>query len=118
MMNVLVYCPRINWKLVVIEGLTTGNDGMVRSANIRTKTGVTNRPVSKLYPLEVTANEATSVRSQATEEPDNQDDESAMNSSAQVPVCQRRKVAEQAHRQIREWVKCIHGPPEDVGVSD
>ena len=111
-------CPRINWKLAVIEGLTTGNDGMVRSANIRTKTGVTNRPVSKLYPLEVTANEATSVRSQATEEPDNQDDESAMDSSAQVPVRQRRKAAEQAHRQIREWVKCIRGPPEDVGDSD
>ena len=59
-------CPRINWKLAVIEGLTTGNDGIVHSANIQTKTGVTNRPMLKLYPLEVTANETTSVRSQAT----------------------------------------------------
>jgi len=108
-------CPRINWKLAVIEGLTTGNDGMVRSANIRT---VTNRPVSKLYPLEVTANDATSLRSQATEEHDNQDDESAMDNTTQVPARQRHKAAEQAHRQIREWVKCIRGPPEDVGDSD
>jgi len=27
-------CPRFNWKLAVIEGLTMGNDGMVCSANI------------------------------------------------------------------------------------
>jgi len=46
-------CPRINWKMVVIESVVTGNDGRVRSANVHTKNGVTNRPVKKLYPLEV-----------------------------------------------------------------
>lgn len=46
--------PRVRWKLAVIERLIPGNDGLVRSAVIRTKDGVTNRPIVKLYPLEVT----------------------------------------------------------------
>ena len=29
-----------------------GNDGLARAANIRTKSGHTNRPITKLYPLE------------------------------------------------------------------
>ena len=41
-------CPWINWKMAVIESVVTGNDGEVRSANIHTKSGITNRPVMKL----------------------------------------------------------------------
>ena len=47
-------CPRKNWKMAIIESLNMGNDGRVRSANICTGNGTTNRPVAKLYPLEVT----------------------------------------------------------------
>ena len=47
--------PRSSWKLAVIEELIRGGDGLVRAAHIRTSTRYTNRPVSKLYPLEVTA---------------------------------------------------------------
>ena len=46
--------PRVNWKLAVVESLVEGNDGFVRSATVRTAHGVTNRPVAKLYPLELT----------------------------------------------------------------
>jgi len=46
--------PRINWRFAVVEDTIAGEDGLVRAANIRTSTGRTNRPVSKLYPLEVT----------------------------------------------------------------
>jgi len=46
--------PRINWRLAVVEDTIVGEDGLVRAANIRTSTGKTNRPISKLYPLEVT----------------------------------------------------------------
>ena len=57
---------RVNWKLAVIESLNKGGDGMIRSANIRTTTGRTNRPTARLYPLEVTAPEMT-VKPSSTE---------------------------------------------------
>jgi hypothetical protein len=44
---------RIKWKLAVVQKLNEGNDGLVRSAVIKTNTGITNRPIVKLYPLEV-----------------------------------------------------------------
>ena len=47
--------PRYSWKLAVIDELIRGNEGLVRAANIRTKTGTTNRPITKLHPLEITA---------------------------------------------------------------
>ena len=34
-----------------------GYDGLIRTAYIRTSTGRTNRPITRLYPLEVTAHE-------------------------------------------------------------
>jgi hypothetical protein len=45
--------PRSQWKLAVVEELITGRDGLTRAAKIRTKNGVTNRAIVKLYPLEV-----------------------------------------------------------------
>ena len=47
--------PRLKWHLVVVQELQRGNDNLVRSATIRTVNGLTNRPISKLYPLEVNA---------------------------------------------------------------
>ena len=38
-----------------MNGLITGNDGLVRAANVRTSTHVMNRPITRLYPLEVSA---------------------------------------------------------------
>jgi hypothetical protein len=40
---------RLFWNLALVEELNYGNDGLVRSANIRTKWGQTNRPITKLY---------------------------------------------------------------------
>lgn len=45
--------PRIRWKLAVVEHLIHGNDGLCRAATVRTTSGVTSRPIVKLYPLEV-----------------------------------------------------------------
>jgi len=45
--------PRLRHHLARIELLGPGNnDGRVRVANIRTDGGMTNRPITKLYPLE------------------------------------------------------------------
>ena len=51
--------PRVKWRLAVVEDVIAGEDGLIRAANIRTSTGKSNRPVTKLYPLEVTASEPT-----------------------------------------------------------
>lgn len=45
--------PRLEWKLAVIEKLIISPDGEFRAAEIRTAGGKTTRPISKLYPLEV-----------------------------------------------------------------
>jgi hypothetical protein len=46
----------VKWRLALVEKLNTGNDGLVRSACIKTSTGRTSRPIVKLYPLEVNSN--------------------------------------------------------------
>ena len=45
--------PRMKWKLGLIVELYKGYDGIVRSAKLKTSSGFTNRPISKLYPLEI-----------------------------------------------------------------
>jgi len=50
---------RVNWKLAKVTKLIYGNDGLVRSADIQTAHGTTNRPIQKLYPLEVHSTTST-----------------------------------------------------------
>ena len=47
---------RANWKVAIIESINRGGDGQVRSAEMRTATGRTSRPINKLYPVEVSEN--------------------------------------------------------------
>ena len=46
--------PRSSWKLAIVKKLLRGSDGLVRAAEIKTNSGVTNRSIHLLYPLEVT----------------------------------------------------------------
>ena len=46
--------PRVNWRMAVIESVNKGRDGIIRSADICTTTGKTNRPITRLYTLELT----------------------------------------------------------------
>ena len=102
-------------KLAVVESSTVGNDGLVRSATIRTKNGVTNRPVSKLYPLEVAANDATSIRNQVGEEPGDDQGEQEVTASElsneNVRSRPKRGAAQRARQQILKWTECIRAPP-------
>ena len=45
--------PRTTWKMGVMEALITGGDKIVRAVTLRTATGLTDRTVAKLYPLEL-----------------------------------------------------------------
>ncbi|VDI77079.1 Hypothetical predicted protein [Mytilus galloprovincialis] len=56
--------PRTTWKLGVIEELTYGNDNLVRSATVRTSNSKLNRPIVKLYPLEICASDSIYTQTQ------------------------------------------------------
>ena len=52
--------PRVHWKLAVIKEVVKGKDGLIRSAVICSANGATNRPITNLYPMEITATVPTS----------------------------------------------------------
>ena len=87
---------RLDWNLGVITKLLPGPDGVVRVVEIRTKMGKTNRPITKLYPLEM--NEDNSDDSDQ-----NMTDQSDMTSltDKDIPVRPKRKAAEKATKIIK-----------------
>ena len=48
----------MQWKLAVVKG----GDGLIRATDLRTNSGKTNRPIVRLYPLEVTADDREPVK--------------------------------------------------------
>ena len=95
---------RLNWKLAVVEGLVQGLDGHVRVANIRTKTGKTNRPIAKLYPLEITVQTEHLV-------PESRNDGQPQQESSRN---NKRKAAIRARECIKNGQENFVPPPEDV----
>ena len=95
-------CARINWKMAVVESLITSKDNGVCSAYIRTRNGVTNRPVTKLYPLEVTDRSDVKLIHK----------ENIIEGASDTVTtnCLRRDAAQRARQQIAEWVECIEPP--------
>jgi hypothetical protein len=94
--------PRIQWRMAVVESLITGADGLVRAVNIRTSNGRTNRPITKLYPLEVTATT------------DSQTDKVQTVDDIDTPQRPKRNAALKASQRISKWIDVLSGPPEDV----
>jgi len=79
----------------------TGNDGLIRLAKIHTSTGRTNRPISRLYPLEVSCEEDLEQTGQhATDQC--------------VDVRPTRAAALKAYAKLTDWVNILRGPREDV----
>ena len=98
--------PRINWRLAVIKDLIMGGDNLVRTAVIRTSTGETNRPITKLYPLEVRADMSS------TDPPDNGNETPVVSSGNDRRP--QRESARKANGRMAEWIQALRGPPEDV----
>ena len=97
---VLVHQDNTNrtiWPLAMVKKLNYGNDNNVRSAEIKTKTGVTNRPISKLYPLEVN----TSVDHADVNKKEN-NDSCTNDTSIKRPT---RKAALKAKDNLKAWAK-------------
>ena len=97
-------------KLAVIENLTEGKDGYIRSADIRTANGKTNRPIAKLYPLEVRATTAAEYPIEI-EQPVTPI-ENTRELQIERPV---RMAARNALQRIANWTKVLKTTPEDVG---
>ena len=110
--------PRVNWKYAVIEGVIRGNDGLIRAVNIRTSTGKTTRPITKLYPLEVTSiNESDSMTSDVDSSGDLTRDSVppfSHSNTEQPSVKSMRKAAVKARERVSEWTSILRAPPEDV----
>ena len=96
--------PRVNWKLALVTSINRGRDGLVRSVNLRTANGRTNRSITRLHPLEVQAKEVqcpTEAETTTVETP--------------TPVRRpQRDAARRAMRRIADWTRDICVPPEDV----
>ena len=102
--------PRIKWKLAVIENLTEGKDGHVRSTDIRTANGKTNRPIAKLYPLEVRA--ITTTEYPIENEQPVTPIENTRELQTERPF---RMAGRNALQRIANWTKVLKATLEDVG---
>jgi hypothetical protein len=107
--------PRHHWKLAVIENLIKSNDGHVRAAEIRTASGKTNRPISKLYPLEVSESTETIDIQQSIDSPPEQIQQPIDSSPEQIqPIITSRPVrraATKANQLIKQMT--MDEPEED-----
>ena len=95
---------RVNWKLALVTSINRGRDGLVCSINLRTTSGTTNRPITKLHPLEVQAKEVQCHTDKET-------------TTVQTLTPVRRPQGDAAQRVIRriaDWAKDICVAPEDV----
>lgn len=86
---------RFSWKLAVVENLIRSADGKVRAAEVRTANGKTNRPINKLYPLELSEPEDSTG---ATGTPALDTEKSIQRVADKRPS--RRAAAKQADRRI------------------
>ena len=103
--------PRANWRLAVI---VTGNDGLIRSAKIRTSTGRTNCPISRLYPLEVSCEEDSEQTGQHVTDNQQATGDSVRSQCVDSQdVCPTRAAALKACAKLTDWINILCGPRED-----
>ncbi|XP_074654082.1 uncharacterized protein LOC141908101 [Tubulanus polymorphus] len=93
--------PRIKWKSALVTNLLPGRDGLVRVANLKTANGHTNRPVTRLVPLEINADPDFACSCES------KDDNNVVNSDNETGLAVRptRKAAIEAKTRISEILK-------------
>ena len=104
--------PRTSWRMAVIKNLIKGNDRYVWAAEVKTSSGRTNRPIARLYPLEITSEVVNP-------DPINNEDDNQQSTDPVDELIMRerpiRSSAAKARQNISHWSKNILGPtPEDV----
>ena len=109
-----VHVPRINWRLAMIEELITGNDGLIHVAKLQTARQ-TNRPITRLYPLEVMADprNVDVVKDKESEtidgaEKKGESDLAWTSTTTRPPI---RDSVNKAKEQMMKWSKILNAPP-------
>lgn len=115
--------PRMMWKIAVVNDLVIGGDGLVRAATLRTANGTTNRPITKLYPLELNDSESADVVEKQecpaddTEKQECPTSTTTVNSPAETRP--KRRSAKTATVRMKEWARVLAAaPPEDVAETE
>ena len=109
--------PRVTWKMAVIEELIRGNDGLVRAANIRTAWGRTNRPITKLVPLEVSSLSVDAM--QDTSQTRSLTSTTTTAGGPNVKITDQggrpqREAARRGKAHVANWVEELRAAPEDI----
>jgi len=100
----------VNWKLAIVTRLLVGHDGFTLAAEIRTSTGSTNRPIAKLYPLEVHSDEYVN-KAPPTPARVTDDTLTVRQPEKEDKVSQpMRQSAKRATEQMSEWVQTLRDP--------
>ena len=58
--DIVLIHNKLHWILGVVDSLILGNDGLIHAENVKTNNQVTSKPISRLYPLEVSLHHITS----------------------------------------------------------
>jgi hypothetical protein len=109
---------RVNWPLGRVVELLPGKDKQVRVAKVKTKHGIIERPIAKLYPLEVQQNVAETQEC-APFQCANEVDQLLIADNAdkrELGQRPRRNAAKRAKEKIREQADFAGG--EDVETRD
>ncbi|XP_065911194.1 uncharacterized protein [Dysidea avara] len=122
--------PRATWKMGIVEDLMTGGDGIVRAVTLRTASGLTNRPVTKLYPLELTVTTQPEFEQSKIHQTEKVDATTAKSSDLATLDCTtpmglststrpQRLAARKATVKMKKWTRTLACcPPEDVATPE
>ena len=104
--------PRVNWRLAVVTKLLVRRGGFTRAAEIRTSTGNTNRPIAKLYPLEVHSdeyvNKVSPIPTRVMDGAPLTERQPERENRVDQPM---RQSAKRATERMSEWVEALRAPP-------
>jgi len=110
--------PCKTWHLAPVEDIISGEDGLIRDANIRTSTQIIKHPITKIYPLELTTMDPSASYTSSPEQ--NPQDSLAHSHIVEEDIdttihVNRRPVHQSAFRgteKILEWITTFCAPME------
>ena len=97
-----------------MDSLIKFNDGVVRAANIQTSNRITSRPITRLYPLELSFNHGPNPTDLETDsDGNNTSKRDTQNKEMIANMCPKRAAAKMVETKLLEWTKRFKCP-EDV----